>query len=87
MADKTRAHSSGAPEWLDQLADIVLARTFELLSDIPGDTDDARAAITTTVMGEILARTLSFQNATFVAEVTNAVLTAHRLSWRVVQVS
>ena len=87
MADKIEPHSSGAPEWLDRLADIVLARVFELVADIPDDTDDARAVIATTVMGEILARMLSFQDAAFVAEVTNAVLTAHRLSWRLVLVS
>jgi hypothetical protein len=87
MADKPPPHSSGPPEWLDRLADIVLARAFELVSDTPGETDDARAVIAITVMGEILARTLSVQDAAFVADVTNAVLKAHRLSWRLVPVS
>jgi hypothetical protein len=67
--------------------DIVLARAFELVSDIPGETDDARAVIATTVMGEILARTLSVQDAAFVADVINAVLRVHHLSWRLVPVS
>lgn len=87
MVDETLAHSSGAPEWLERLADIVLARAFELICDIPGDTADARAVIATTVMGEIFARTLSIEDAAFVADVTNAVLGAHGLSWRLVQVS
>jgi hypothetical protein len=87
LADKTLAHSCGAPEWLDRLADIVVARVSELVCDIPDGTEDARAVLATTVMGEILARTLSVQDAAFVAEVTNAVLAAHSLSWRLVSVS
>jgi hypothetical protein len=86
MADKTAPHTSGAPEWVDRLADVVMARLSELICDIPG-TQDARAVIATTVMGEILARMLSIQDAAFVAEVTNAVMIAHRLSWRLVLVS
>ena len=76
------AHSSGAPEWLDRLVDIVLARVSELISDIPDGTEDTRAVLAIAVMGEILARTLSIQDAAFVAEVTNAVLTGHGLTWR-----
>jgi hypothetical protein len=87
MADKPLAHASGAPEWLDRLVDIVLARVSELISDIPDGTEDTRAVLAITVMGEILARTLSIQDAAFVAEVTNAVLTAHSLTWRLVLVS
>jgi hypothetical protein len=81
------AHSSGAPEWLDRLVDIVLARVSELISDIPDGTEDTHAVLAITVMGEILARTLSIQDAAFVSEVTNAVLSAHNLTWRLVLVS
>jgi hypothetical protein len=87
MNDEIRLRSSGAPEWLDRLVDIVLARAFELISDIPGETDDARTVIATTVVGEILARTLVIPDASRVAEITNAVLSAHRASWRLVPVS
>ena len=82
MADKPLVHASGAPEWLDRLVDIVLA-----ISGMPDGTEDTRAVLAITVMGEILARTLSIQDAAFVAEVTNAVLTAHSLTWRLVLVS
>jgi hypothetical protein len=85
--DKPLAQASGAPEWLDRLVDIVLARVSELIADIPDGTDDTRAVLAITVMGEILARTLSIEDAAFVAEVTNAVLTAHSLAWRLVMVS
>ena len=87
MADRILAHSSGAPEWLDRLVDIVLARVSELICDIPDGTEDTRAVLAIAVMGEILARTLSIQDAAFVAEVTNAVLTGHGLAWRLVLVS
>jgi hypothetical protein len=87
MAANTLAQSSGAPEWLERLADVVMASVSELLCDIPDGTEDGRVVLATVVIGEILARTLSIQDAAFVAEVTNAVLSAHGLTWRLVPVS
>ena len=78
---------SGTPGVLDRLATIAMARIFELIRDIPEGTEEEQGALATVVVGEILARTLAIPDATFAAEITNAVLAAHKLAWRLVSVS
>jgi hypothetical protein len=83
----TTKHPGGAPDWLDQLTTAVVARIVELVRDTAGGSDEERAAIATTIMAEILARSLEAAGAPSVAEITNAVLDAHMLAWRLVSVS
>jgi hypothetical protein len=80
-------HTGGAPDWLDQLTTTVVARILELIRNIAGGSDEERAAIATTIIAEILARSLETVGAPSVAEITNAVLDTHRLAWRLVSVS
>jgi hypothetical protein len=87
MADKIEPHSSGAPEWLDQLTITVMVRIVELIREVPGGSDEERALLATALIAEILARSLETVGALSVAEITNAVLDVHRLSWRLVPVS
>jgi hypothetical protein len=87
IADKAVAQEGGAPEWLDQLTIIVMARITELIHEIPGGSDEERAALAAAVMAEILARALATVGAPSVAQITNAVLDVHRLTWRLVSVS
>jgi hypothetical protein len=77
----------GTPEVLDWLASAAMARISELVCAMPDGTADEQGAIATAVVGEILARTLMIPDPAFVAEITNAVLAAHKLSWRLVVVS
>jgi hypothetical protein len=78
---------SDTPEVLDRLATAAMARIFELIRDIPEGTEEEQGALATVVVGEILARTLAIPDAPFVAEIINAALAAHKLSWRLVSVS
>jgi hypothetical protein len=82
MMDKT-----SAPEWLDQLTIAVMVRIVELIREVPGGSDEERAVLATALIAEILARSLEAAGAPSVAEITNAVLDVHRLSWRLVSVS
>ena len=75
------------PDVLIWLASAAMARIFELIRDIPGGTEEERAVLATAAMAEILARTLVIPDALRVAEITNAVLSAHGLSWRLVSLS
>ena len=83
----TTCHPSDTPEWLDQSTTAVMARIAELIRDIPGGSDEERAALATTVVAEILARSLAIPDASSVAEITNAVLKVHRVTWRLVSIS
>ena len=78
---------SGSSEVLDRLATAAMARIFELIRDIPEGTEEEQGALATVVTGEILARMLAIPDAPFVAEITNAVLAAHDLAWRLAAVS
>ena len=82
-----RHNPSGTAEVLDRLASDAIMRIFELVRAIPVGTEDEQGALATAVVGEILARTLTISDAAFVAEITNAVLAAHELAWRLVAVS
>ena len=82
-----RHNPTDTPEVLDRLASDAMVRIFELVRDIPGGTEEERAVLATAAMAEILARTLVIPDALRVAEITNAVLSAHGLSWRLVSLS
>jgi hypothetical protein len=63
-----------------------VARISELIRNIvPDGSDEERFAIATTIVAEILA--CSLETSPDVAEITNAVLDAHSLAWRLVTVS
>ena len=78
---------SDTPEVLDRLASAAMAHILELIRDIPDANEEEQGALATVVVGEILARTLAISDAPFVAEITNAVLCAHKLAWRLVAMS
>jgi hypothetical protein len=83
----TAPASGGPPEWLTQLTDHAMARIFELVREIPGGSDEERGVLATAIMAEILARSLALADAASVVEITNLVLSAHRLGWRLVSLS
>jgi hypothetical protein len=49
----TASRPSDTPEWLDQFTTAIMARIAELIRDIPGGSDEERAALATTVVAEI----------------------------------
>ena len=89
MATKTLASlpPSGTPAVLVWLATAAMTRILELIRDIPDGSEEERGVLATAAMAEILARTLVIPDASGVAEITNAVLSAHKLTWRLVSVS
>ena len=78
---------SGTPEVLDRLASAAMAQILELIRDIPDGNEEEQGVLATVLVGEILARTLAISDAPFVADTTNAVLCAHKLTWRLVAMS
>lgn len=82
-----QTNPNGAPEWLARLTDHAMARIFEIIHEIPGGNDEERGVIATAIIGEIVARSLALPDAPQVAEITNAVLAAHKRAWRLVAVS
>jgi hypothetical protein len=82
-----RPTPGGAPEWLARLTNHAMARIFEIVREIPGGSDEERGVLATAIIAEIVARSLALPDAPQVAEITNTVLAAHELAWRLVPVS
>ena len=76
-----------AAEAVQVLTNHAMTRIFDLTGEIPGGSHEDRAMLATAIVGEILARSLAGNSASTVAELTNTILAARRLGWRVVLTS
>jgi hypothetical protein len=80
--------SDHASHVLDQLTVATMGSLWGLISKIPGGTDADRCGLATSVVAEIMARSLKAPDmAATVAGIINRRLAGHQLSWRLVPLS